>query len=229
MLEFDLHQGWTRGLRIGFENAETSQAMNPKTALHVEQVHGDEIHILTEGDLQRPSPLSKADGILVQGDFYRHCKRPLLVKTADCAPIVLVDRESQALAIIHAGWRGLSKGIHTKLFRQGHLQPKTTWAWIGPCMSGEGFEVRDDMWTAFAPSVQRDPRIFSPSGNAETRIFNSWTFIEDDFQKLDVNMVYNVETNTFSDPAYHSYRRSTREGKKLEGHNYSWCRFTEAP
>ncbi len=225
MLEFDLHQGWTRGLRIGFENIETSALFNPKLAISVEQVHGDEIHALSEADLLKPSPLLKADGLLVQGDFYRNCKRPLMVKTADCAPIVIVDRESQALAIIHAGWRGLAKGIHTKLFRQGHFQPKTTWVWIGPCMSGAGFEVREDMWSQFPQSVQRDPRVFGTTKNPETRLFHAWTFIEDDFKKLDVNMVYNVEVNTYSDTAYHSYRRATHEGAKLTGHNYSWCRF----
>lgn len=225
MLEFDLHQGWTRGLRIGFENIETSALVNPKLAISVEQVHGDEIHALSEADLLKPSPLLKADGLLVQGDFYRNCKRPLMVKTADCAPIVLVDRESQALAIIHAGWRGLAKGIHTKLFRQGHFQPKTTWAWIGPCMSGQGFEVREDMWSQFDKSVQRDPRVFGTTKKPDSKLFHAWTFIEDDFKKLDVNMVYNVEVNTYADPAYHSYRRATHEGVKLAGHNYSWCRF----
>ncbi|MEO5666547.1 MAG: polyphenol oxidase family protein [Bdellovibrionota bacterium] len=225
MLEFDLHQGWTRGLRIGFENIETSAAFNPKLALSVEQTHSDDIHVLSDVDFSKASPIATADGILVLGDSFKNCKRPLMVKTADCAPIVIVDRESQALAIIHAGWRGLAKGIHTKLFKQGHFQPKTTWVWVGPCMSGTGFEVREDMWKNFPLSVQRDPRIFAVTKNAETRIFHPWTLIEDDFKALDVNLIYNVEVNTYADASYHSYRRSSHEGTKLAGHNYSWCKF----
>lgn len=225
MLEFDLHQGWTKGLRIGFENIETSAAFNPKLALSVEQTHSDEIHALSETDLLKASPIAKADGILVQGDFYKHCKRPLMIKTADCAPIFLVDKESHAVAAIHAGWRGLAKGIHTKLFRQGHMDPKHTWAWVGPCMSGEGFEVREDMWKNFDPKYMRDTTIFAAGSSPATRIFNSWNFIEREFSDIGVILTYNVEINTYSDTSFHSYRRSTHEGTKIAGHNYSWCKF----
>jgi YfiH family protein len=225
MLEFDLHQGWTKGLRFGFENAETSAKFNPKLALHVEQTHSDRIHALSDADFAKASPIAKADGILVLGDSYKSCKRPLMIKTADCAPLIFVDKQSQSLALVHAGWRGLAQGIHTRLFRERHMDPKSTWIWIGPCMSGDGFEVREDMWSNFERSVQRDPRVFAPTANPETRIFHSWTFLEDEFNALGVNMVYNVEVNTFADESFHSYRRSTHRGEKLAGHNYSWCRF----
>ena len=225
MLEFDLHQGWTKGLRIGFENIATSAGFNPKLALFVEQTHSDEIYGLSESDLQKASPLAKADGILVQGSFFKTSKRPIMIKTADCAPIVVVDKISEAIAIVHAGWRGLSKGIHTKLFEQGHMDPKTSWVWIGPCMSGEGFEVREDMWNQFPKDVQRNPKIFTPTQNPEKRLFHSWAFIEEDLEKLGVNMIYNVETNTYTDESFHSYRRSTHKNEALAGHNYSWCRF----
>ncbi len=235
-LEFDLHQGWSRGLRICFEDAASSAVFNPKLALHVEQHHGDEIHPLTEADLTKPSPIAKADGILALGDFFKSSKRPLLIKTADCIPLFLVDRETHAVAAIHAGWRGLARGIHTKLFRQGLLDPKTTWAWVGPSMSGEGFEVREDMWQQFAPHARkgvetlgrdplRDERFFSRESETQTRLFHAWTFLEEELKALGVMLVYNVETNTFSENAYNSYRRSSRKGEKLTGHNYSWCRF----
>jgi copper oxidase (laccase) domain-containing protein len=199
-LEFDLHQGWSRGLRLTFENASSSSGFNTKVALHVDQHHGDEIHSITESDLSKISPIARADGMLIQGDFYKSCKRPLLIKTADCIPLFLVDRESQALAAIHAGWRGLAKGIHTKLFRQGHMNPKTTWAWVGPSMSGEGFEVREDMWSQLPPQSQRDESIFSAGQNSDARIFHAWRFLEEELKSLGVVLVYNVEINTFANP-----------------------------
>jgi polyphenol oxidase len=172
MLEFDLQQGWTKGLKMVFENAASSASFNSKVALHIEQKHGDHIHMLSESDLLKSSPICEADGIYVQGDFYKNSKRPLLIKTADCVPLFLIDKETQALAVIHAGWRGLQKGIHTKLFQQGHLDPKNTWAWIGPSMNGKGFEVREDMWSQF--SLASDPEIFEATKDPNIRLFYPW-------------------------------------------------------
>lgn len=223
MLEFDLHQGWTKGLRIVFENAPKSQNINLKTALHVEQVHGDEIHFLKESDLKAPSPLSIADGIFVQGDFFKQSKRPVLIKTADCIPLFLIDRESQAFAALHVGWRGLAKGLHTKLFKQGHLNPKTTWAWVGPSLSGPQFEVKEDMWSQFKKS--EEVKYFSRTPSANTRHFHAWSLLEDELNEFGIDMVYNVEENTYSNEEYFSHRRSSQLGVKREGNNFSWCQF----
>lgn len=227
MLEFDLHQGWSRGLRLVFENAERSLAFNAKLALHVDQVHGDHIHHLSEADLKAASPIAKADGIFVQGDFFKSSKRPLLIKTADCMPVFLIDRESQALAALHVGWRGLAQGIHTKLFRQGLMDPKTTWAWVGPSLGEENFEVREDMWSQFREA--KDPQFFVPTPDPSVRKFNAWKFIETQLSALGVGLIYNVEEDTFSNTEYFSHRRSLKEGVERKGNNYSWCQFIHSP
>jgi len=222
-LEFDLHQGWSRGLRLVFENDERSQAFNLKLALHVEQVHGDEIHFLSDADMKAPSPLAKADGIFVQGDSFKSSKRPILIKTADCMPVFLIDRESQALAALHVGWRGLAKGIHTKLFKQGQMDPKTTWAWVGPSLSGDNFEVREDMWSQF--SEGNNEKYFARTPDPTLRQFHAWKLLEDELSALGVGLVYNVEENTLSNAEYFSHRRSLKEGVERKGNNYSWCQF----
>jgi copper oxidase (laccase) domain-containing protein len=62
-----------------------------------------------------------ARGIVTPGTVYVHCdglwtderERAMLLLTADCMPIALArdDRGRPALAILHAGWRGLLAGI----------------------------------------------------------------------------------------------------------------------
>lgn len=221
--EFDLHQGWTKGLRICFEDAQHSDAFNAKVALHVEQVHGRDIHFVTSEDMAKVSPIAKADGLFVQGDEFKSSKRPLLIKTADCIPLVLVDRESESLALIHAGWRGLQQGIHTRLIDEGHFEIEKTWAWIGPSLSGENFEVREDMWSQF--EEQNDPEIFAPTSDPSIRHFHPWVLLQKTYEQMGLEVIYNCEENTYENKAFYSHRRSTQKGEERKGSNYTWVRF----
>jgi copper oxidase (laccase) domain-containing protein len=223
-LEFDLAQSWAKDLRIVFEDRESSARFNVKVALHVEQVHGNEIYEVGPADLTRVSPVAKADGLLARGEWFKACKRPLLIKTADCVPLAYVDREAQAVCLVHAGWRGLAQGIHLKPFDQGWFTPKTTWCWVGPSLNGENFEVGEDLVQAF-PAHRDVPGIFTPRAGVPGKWnFSPWKLIDHDFRQRGVELAYNVETDTFTDTKYASHRRAQRDGTE-RGNNYAWMRF----
>lgn len=221
--EFDLHQGWTKGLRICFEDAPSSDAFNLKVALHVEQVHGNDIHFVSHDDYKKVSPIAKADGLFVSGDAFKNQKRPILIKTADCIPLILVDRESESLALIHAGWRGLQQGIHTRLIDEGHFNPEKTWAWIGPSLSGRHFEVREDMWSQFED--HDNPNIFERTDNSAIRRFHPWELLQKTYESYGLEVIYQTEENTYENTAFYSHRRSTHKGEERKGSNYTWVRF----
>jgi len=228
-LEFDLSQGWSRGLRIVFANAAESAAFNPKVSFHVDQVHGAKIVPVSAADQSRPSPLEEGDGIQVQGDWFRSCKRPLLIKTADCLPLFYIDRMNQSIAAVHAGWRGLQKGIHLRPFESGNFNPKTTWVWCGPSLND--FEVRPDMWEQF-PADQRRTPIFLPTATPEVLRFSPWEFLTAEFKKTGVDLFYNTEVNTSENESFWSYRREKNRSNldpnnRCKGSNYSWISFAD--
>ncbi|MEW6125567.1 MAG: peptidoglycan editing factor PgeF [Acidobacteriota bacterium] len=68
----------------------------------------------------------------------------LAVQTADCAPVLIADTKSKAMAAIHAGWRGTAGRIVERavadLMRLG-VNPRDCIAAIGPCASAEFYEV----------------------------------------------------------------------------------------
>jgi len=73
------------------------------------QVHGDRIVEIGENDTL-PLPLSECDGFVT-------CRSgvALGIKTADCVPILFVDRRLRVAGAVHAGWRGTALGIAAKM------------------------------------------------------------------------------------------------------------------
>jgi YfiH family protein len=72
----------------------------------------------------------------------------LVIRTADCAAVWLVDPENAHLAMLHAGWRGAADGIvrqtvDTLRAHRGH--PESMVAAIGPHIGPCCFEVGPDV------------------------------------------------------------------------------------
>lgn len=78
------------------------------------------------------------------------------VSTADCVPIFLYDTDKQAIAIIHAGWRGTIARLVMKtilLMKDTyHSNQQDIFAAIGPCISQKNYEVGNELYDIFRQS-----------------------------------------------------------------------------
>ena len=112
-----------------------------------------------------------ARGIVMPGTVYDHCDglwsdepgRAMLLLTADCMPIAVAraNGERPALAILHAGWRGLLAGIvlaGVRALGSGTLTAAIGPS-IGPCCYDVGDEVAEPFREAFGDDVVRDGRL----------------------------------------------------------------------
>lgn len=63
------------------------------------------------------------------------------VLTADCLPVVLADERGQAVAAVHAGWRGLAGGILEAALGALPVPPERCRAWLGPAIGPAAFEI----------------------------------------------------------------------------------------
>jgi len=83
------------------------------------------------------------------GLWTEDCGLPMLAIVADCLPIALarVNGRAPALAVLHAGWRGLLEGIAAKGVEAlgGGLVAAAIGPAIGPCC----YEVREDVSEPF--------------------------------------------------------------------------------
>lgn len=78
------------------------------------------------------------------------------VRTADCVPILIGDRESGRVAAVHAGWRGVAANIAGACVRQlSELgsDPRALIAALGPHITAPAFEVGEDV----ALALERAP------------------------------------------------------------------------
>lgn len=73
----------------------------------------------------------------------------LATLVADCVPILLVDEESTRFSVVHAGWRGLASGVIGNALA-AYPFANAVHAFIGPCISREGYQVGPEVAEQFA-------------------------------------------------------------------------------
>jgi len=71
----------------------------------------------------------------------------LLIRTADCVPVLLASADGARVAAIHAGWKGLVAGVIPNAAKA--LGAPAFIAAIGPCMGLAAFEVDEDVAQQF--------------------------------------------------------------------------------
>jgi hypothetical protein len=142
------HDGWdVPGLRHGFLDAHESAGPGwdrvvagvgvPLPIALPRQVHGTTVVEAALGDEPR------ADGLVATA-------RGLLVGivTADCVPVLLVNRRRRVAAAVHAGWRGAAAGVlEAALGRLG--DPADVEAALGPAVGACCYEVGPEVLAAF--------------------------------------------------------------------------------
>ena len=80
----------------------------PFPAQTMNQVHGVRI-----AEVTRVGEPPEADALITRNRGVR-----LMIKTADCIPLVLADEEAGVVAAVHAGWRGLVADIVPLVFER---------------------------------------------------------------------------------------------------------------
>lgn len=80
------------------------------------------------------------------------------IKTADCLPLLFVDRDRRLAAAAHAGWRGTAAGIVGRVLdwfaAQGGRLDDVQVA-LGPCIGPCCYEVGEELRSQFADAEQR--------------------------------------------------------------------------
>src|SRR5215467_1417071 len=125
------------------------------------QVHGAAavVRRRSSGYIERDEGrLDEADIILTD-----EAERAITIRVADCLPILMVDRRTQAVAAAHAGWRGLAARVPIvtveRLMSEFGSRPHDLLVAVGPSIGACCYEVGEDVRERFrgfsAAAVER--------------------------------------------------------------------------
>jgi purine-nucleoside/S-methyl-5'-thioadenosine phosphorylase / adenosine deaminase len=144
---------------------EVARVLGFSRVAFMRQVHGNDVAALEELEAAPP----RCDAILTD--------RPgigLTVVTADCVPLLLWGSKRNAVAAIHAGWRGtlarvVSKAVGSLESRYG-VSPEEIHAAVGPAIRVCCFEVGDEVVAAFEESGRDLDRVSRPGPRARRHL-----------------------------------------------------------
>ena len=147
--QHDSHAAVERNREIFLKELGVANARSSWPLVSLRQIHSDVIHRVdrVQGDRMLEQPVA-GDGIVTDTPGLL-----VAVQTADCLPIILVDRKRSAVGVFHAGWRGTAKRIVEKgvgeMRKHFESDPRDLVAAIGPGVQGCCYEVGEEVRAKF--------------------------------------------------------------------------------
>lgn len=184
-------------------NRERLRACLPQEPKWLRQVHGAEV---AEADTLTGTP--DADAAVA---WRPHTVCAVLV--ADCIPVLLADRSGSVVAIAHAGWRGLARGVIANAIARMALRPGEVIAYLGPGIGPRAFEVGPDVRGAFLADDAQAEAAFTPHTPGKW-LADLFLLARQALARAGVASVYGGTLCTHSDAQrFFSYRRDRDTGR----------------
>ena len=144
----------------------------PEQTVSCRQVHGT--RILTINKNNRQQIMAQADGLITgEPNIY------LLLRFADCTPLIFYDPIGNTVGLTHAGWRGTMQNAAgatvTAMINQLGCRPENIMAVIGPSIGPCCYEVGPDVISASRESFTNSTGLLiGRNGNNNHAHFDMW-------------------------------------------------------
>jgi YfiH family protein len=201
-----------------FEQVRAARAagvMPEGWTLGCDQVHGNRIAVVSEPVSEHEAPEGfRHDDALHAGEFPQTdgliTTFPgllLVIRTADCLPLFLVDPVEKMAGLAHCGWQGLKVNLAAET--AGRMvgvgaSADVLEAWMGPCIQCGSYEVGTELVESFRKSypdgeVSPDGMHLDLRAVARQQLLNAG---------LRPDHIHECDECTFAgDDRFHSYRR----------------------
>jgi YfiH family protein len=142
------------------------------------------------------------------------------ILTADCAPVLLADREAGVVGAAHAGWKGALGGVISNtvaaMTALGADSARIAAA-IGPCIAQASYEVDDAFRMRFINEASATERFFTP-GKPGHHHFDLETYVAARLAEAGIVRIEPLGLDTYAAPQrFFSFRRATHRGEAAYG------------
>lgn len=192
----------------GDRSSHPPSGVQPPVLVTMRQVHGSDVQTIDQAWLDAGREAPTVDGMVTTIPGVA-----LVVRAADCVPVLLADVEHGVAGAAHAGRNGmLARVVPNTVARMRELGADRVAAWVGPCICGRCYEVPAQMREEAAALV--------PESFAET----SWgtpaldvaAGVLAQLKAADVEVV-DASGCTFENEDLYSYRRQGARAGRLAG------------
>ena len=174
------------------------------------QVHSNRIVVIGAG--QAGSIIRDSDGLVTDTPGVG-----LLLRFADCQPILLYDPAHHALGLVHAGWRGVAQGIARRaveaMTQAFGTRPADLLAGLGPAIGPCHYTVGDRVAAAMGYVLPDWSGALTALGEGQWRLDLSAA----NAQQLAAEGVRQIEAAELCTACYHHEFFSHRAGNGLTG------------
>ena len=145
------------------------------------------------------------------------------ILTADCAPILFFEPKKNIIGVAHAGWKGAYKKIGLKMinyFKKKGSKLNDIFAVIGPCISQNNYEVKNDFRAKFLKESPKNRKHFKIIKNKI--YFDLKGHIFRQLKDAGINNIEIIKKDTFNPKNnFFSARRSIKNKINDYGRNIS--------
>ncbi len=196
--------------------SEVVEASQDPSLCGLHQVHGAKCIEATQS--QKPD---------ADAHWTKDKTKTLLIKTADCLPILATSKQEEWTIAIHAGWRGVDQKI-TTLSLKPLVKPsdKTIKVYIGPHIQQQSFEVDKDIAERILSAHNINLQTALGTGLCFQKGFKYFLKLSDLVTQelthlgIEKNQITVTDIDTKTNQDYYSYRNGDTGFR-----NYSLVRF----
>ena len=191
-------------IKILFSNERIKTFPPKKKIINMNQTHSSKISEVSNKTLYYKS----TDGLLSN-----NINHILEISVADCLPIFVYNKKKFCIGVVHAGWKGLKKGIISNLSQALNSYDNLSdfKIFIGPSISQKNYEVKKDFLEYFEREYFL---IIDGKYYFDLKKIAVKQLALEGFKDIEVSKIC-----TFENQNFHSFRRNGTE-KRMRGYIY---------
>ena len=175
----------------------------------VKQTHSDIVHIIDDNYIND----SVGDALITNQK-----NTPIIIKIADCIPILIYDKESNTISLVHSGWKGTLKNITIKtietMISKYNSKKENIYVYIYPSIRQCHFEIQEDVYSLFKDTITN---IDKYTNKLENKYYiDMQSIIKDKLIEIGITNIIDTNICTYCNhDIYHSYRYNHTDKRNI--------------